>query len=1369
MTPQPPPGYKLDDPTPAPPPGYTLDPPQQSGGFWHEAVVNPARQVASGALGAAAGANKLTANTFDLLDKAAEHISKATGTEKGGVFRAIADYTRKQQAEQERKAQELSGGRQDFTSQLYRGATQGLAELPQYAVAGEVMGPVAGVGAVSALGEADKGPVEALKAGVQGALTGGAMKVLGPGSRLLRGGTMAAGTGAQALLEGADPATALARATTMGGMSAMGPGGKTLKEAVRDEVVQAGGRRVAKLASKVAGGALNPVEQEAVDWAKGEGNIPLSPGTTTGNKFIQAQEALTQNRPFGAFTGATFRRGTESALQQRAGALTEQAHPEPVTPESAGRSVSAQLEKKAGTAADELAIQAHPELATPESVGTAIPAKLQKTIQNLSFERDAAYDKAWQGRDDPQHTYEMQVGTRRTPYLDEQGRETGEFEDRPVTKKVNMPVDVRDIKEQARPIFDEMQWMPMAERSASKAYSALERILKSDDFIPAWQAEKGLSGLKDAARTKTQSGVRDTGQGVAASLIKNLQSGIDEAVANTGQDAIEGLQKGRATHARVMGVADLADQLRAEPVQNFGKLTWQGDTGVNFLRQIQQQAPEQMAPLSRALLQQMLNKGAGARSAWNALGPETKQILFPDADLRARIENHLDVADVSRQLADNKPVQNFGRLVGQQDTNIDFLRAVKEQAPDEMPRVGRAWLQQQMDRGMREGGFSKTMGLLNDWRQLGPETKAILFPDAKLRTSLDSFFKVADMASHAPNPSGTALVQGADTWDPRKLIKGYIGSKLFFTPEGIKLLTDAIKPQSPGSQALNMAKVKATAARGGTEPPEEPPPPGTPPEEPPPTGGGGRPGTPPAASALDNPRNAYQYTTPEGIPVYKAPTPPGGSPAEPARGPLSSALQEARQRNVERVAANRAKLTGTPKPAETPAPEPGILEAYPERAVDEETPEGSATEVSVPGSGRSYQGQYEIRELDDLQASHNGKTFQPNPKYPLRNDRDYTRAANQGKVVQWSAPGEFDPRYLVNDNPDASNGAPVVDADGNVLGGNGRKMILDRVFSGDSKGTKAYTDLLNQKAAQFGIDPETVRGMRKPVLVRVVDNEALPTPAAKQDAITDFNKSGTASLRPSEKALADSRRVSPETLDNLGSRLEAKGPDATLADALEGTSGTQVLDRLIDDGVVSPQERAEYVDGPNLTQDGKARISRLMLGRFFEDPSQLDRTPLSIRAKLARVAAPLAQVEGKGEWSLAEPMHQALNLIEAAGGHGLTLNDYLQQGGLFTKQEYGPQAVTLAKRLQNMTQLQLTQAARQYAQDAQFAGHGEGLFGKPPSPDEAFQTAFGVKGLPQEAGTSGAAAMRKAQERNAGKVAARKAKLTGHSDETGTK
>jgi len=105
-----------------------------------------------------------------------------------------------------------------------------------------------------------------------------------------------------------------------------------------------------------------------------------------------------------------------------------------------------------------------------------------------------------------------------------------------------------------------------------------------------------------------------------------------------------------------------------------------------------------------------------------------------------------------------------------------------------------------MERASREGGFSKTLGLLNDWRDMGPQTKQLLFPEQQLRSNLDNFFKVADMASHAPNPSGTALVSSATSLNPFRIAAGYVGSKLFFTPKGISLLTDSLgTPGSPGA------------------------------------------------------------------------------------------------------------------------------------------------------------------------------------------------------------------------------------------------------------------------------------------------------------------------------------------------------------------------------------------------------------------------------------------------------------------------------------------------------------------------------------------------------------------------------------------
>jgi len=114
-------------------------------------------------------------------------------------------------------------------------------------------------------------------------------------------------------------------------------------------------------------------------------------------------------------------------------------------------------------------------------------------------------------------------------------------------------------------------------------------------------------------------------------------------------------------------------------------------------------------------------------------------------------------------------------------------------------------------------------------------------------------------------------------------------------------------------------------------------------------------------------------------------------------------------------------------------------------------------------------------------------------------------------------------------------------------------------------GAQAYRDLLTQKAAQFGQDPAQVAGMKQPVLVREISTGDLPD---KQQAVTDFNVGGTAALRPAEKAIADSRRVSTDTLDHIAGRLEAHGQDATLSQVLDGRGGADVLQKLISDGVI---------------------------------------------------------------------------------------------------------------------------------------------------------------------------------------------------------
>jgi hypothetical protein len=212
-------------------------------------------------------------------------------------------------------------------------------------------------------------------------------------------------------------------------------------------------------------------------------------------------------------------------------------------------------------------------------------------------------------------------------------------------------------------------------------------------------------------------------------------------------------------------------------------------------------------------------------------------------------------------------------------------------------------------------------------------------------------------------------------------------------------------------------------------------------------------------------------------------------------------------------------------------------------------------------------------------------------------------------------------------------------------------MILQRVYKYNPEGAAAYRDLLAKKAAQFGIDAKQLEGMKEPVLVRQLHDAELEG-AGKQNAITDFNKSGTAAMTPAERAIADSRRVSQGTLDDIAVRLEHEGNESTLADLLRGKSGTQVLDKLIGDGVLTAQERAGLATGEQLTEAGAERIRKLLVARFFKDPAQIDTTPAAVRSKLESMTAPLARVDGVPEWDLTEHVQEAMSLLEEARAHG---------------------------------------------------------------------------------------------------------------------
>lgn len=141
-----------------------------------------------------------------------------------------------------------------------------------------------------------------------------------------------------------------------------------------------------------------------------------------------------------------------------------------------------------------------------------------------------------------------------------------------------------------------------------------------------------------------------------------------------------------------------------------------------------------------------------------------------------------------RKTLKGEPAAIFQRLVAGKDTGLNRLRALKAEAPREVIRIGRAYLEDLMDKATAEGGFKRTDGLWADWQRMGPETKALLYgQEPGLIKALDNFFLVAKRIGENANPSGTAGVLNA-TQAANSPLSWTLG-KLLYSPSGARALT----------------------------------------------------------------------------------------------------------------------------------------------------------------------------------------------------------------------------------------------------------------------------------------------------------------------------------------------------------------------------------------------------------------------------------------------------------------------------------------------------------------------------------------------------------------------------------------------------
>lgn len=432
----------------------------------------------------------------------------------------------------------------------------------------------------------------------------------------------------------------------------------------------------------------NPAEAAAVKFGQARG-IPVDAGTATGNQFVRGAQALADSSPLGSMVATRAKAAQASALQRVGGELAQEAN--------AGAYVA------------------------PEQAGAAVKSGVQKYVGDMSDAADVAYGKLRKIEADPRNARVIQTGPN-------------------TTATVNLPVEVAPAKKALEPLYTrlkrEAELIPL-QGDKGRALVALDRLMTGPDHAPVSIVDAALGDLKSMARADVPE-LRTQGQGFAAAAVKELDQAVRAAAGRAGPAALDALEQGRKATVAKYQAGDVLEQIRAEPVQAF------------------------------------------------------KQMTAP------------------------------------QDSGIEFLRQVKQYAPDAVPDVARAYLENLLGKATSEGGFKGAAGLQREWQNLGKATKRELFPAVGQPENIDHFFLLAKKLEERVNPSGSALVinsgaQGGLMFtNPATGIPVVLGSgalsALLHSPRGVRALTNGLSvslyPASGSAKASLVALTQAARAAG---------------------------------------------------------------------------------------------------------------------------------------------------------------------------------------------------------------------------------------------------------------------------------------------------------------------------------------------------------------------------------------------------------------------------------------------------------------------------------------------------------------------------------------------------------------------------
>ena len=397
-------------------------------------------------------------------------------------------------------------------------------------------------------------------------------------------------------------------------------------------------------------------------------------------------------------------------------------------------------------------------------------------------------------------------------------------------------------------------------------------------------------------------------------------------------------------------------------------------------------------------------------------------------------------------------------------------------------------------------------------------------------------------------------------------------------------------------------------------------------------------------------------------------------------------------------------------------------------------------------SGAQLAGHWALAEADQLVTSHD-EGLRQNPAYPQQlQPRERSRAASEAQIARMAQ--RLQPERLAH-SADAATGAPIVGADGLVESGNARSIALKRVYAGQGPQAAAYKDFLQAHAAEFGLMPEQVAGMQKPVLVRVRD-----TPVNRAEFARQANAPTVAMMSPAEQARADAARM--DSMDGLE-------PDES--GDFSGAASRGFVRRFMARLPVSEQAAMVDADG-RLSSAGYARVRNAVLAKAWGTGEQggdalarmtesLDDNTRSISRALMMAAPETARMReaiaagARHDADIAGDVAAAAQEISRLREAGQSVQQALAQTDAFGD-KHTPEARALMQFMADNARRprRIAQLIQAYWQALDAAGdpHQQGMFGGQAAPTKQALLQAAMRQV-QDAPAQGAAQERAAPER----------------------